>query len=197
MKHIKSIYHFVKLLYKNRGLTSYYLQGEAYHLSLNYDKSILTDCVFTIEGKNNKIVIEDGCILTGVWFLIVGDNNTITVGANTYVNSDSRRLTMFSACHATNLSIGKRCLFSNDIEVQTTDHHKILVGGKQTNTPKDIIIGDHCWIGAHTSIMKGAIIPNNCVIGAKSLVNKKFDRENAIIAGHPAKVIKENINWDY
>jgi len=44
-------------------------------------------------------------------------------------------------------------------------------------------------------IPKGTKIRNNCVVGANSLLNKKYDYENVVIAGNPAKVVKENIVW--
>ena len=44
-------------------------------------------------------------------------------------------------------------------------------------------------------MLKDVTIPPNSIVGADSLVNKSFDRENIIIAGTPAKIVKENINW--
>ena len=35
------------------------------------------------------------------------------------------------------------------------------------------------------------------MVAACALVNKKFDNENIILAGIPAKIIKENILWDF
>ena len=46
-------------------------------------------------------------------------------------------------------------------------------------------------------ILKGVTIGDNCIIGAGSIVTKPFDKGNVIIAGVPAKIVKENINWDY
>ena len=39
-------------------------------------------------------------------------------------------------------------------------------------------------------ILKGSKIPSNSMIGACSLVNKEFTEENTVIAGSPAKIIK-------
>lgn len=64
------------------------------------------------------------------------------------------------------------------------------------NPNADIEIGNHVWIAQGVSILKGAKIPSNCIVGAKSLVNKKFEEVNCIIAGIPAKIIKRGVNWD-
>lgn len=54
-------------------------------------------------------------------------------------------------------------------------------------------IGDNCYIAAGARIIGGVEIGNNCVIGVNAVVTKSFP-DNCIIAGIPAKVIKENIN---
>ena len=60
----------------------------------------------------------------------------------------------------------------------------------------DVIIGKHVWIGRNASVHKGAVIPDGCVVGANSFVTHKFEEQNTIIAGTPAKVIKRNIRWE-
>lgn len=43
-------------------------------------------------------------------------------------------------------------------------------------------------------INKGVFIPKNNIIGTGAVVTKKFELTNTIIAGNPAKIIKEKIN---
>jgi len=38
-------------------------------------------------------------------------------------------------------------------------------------------------------------IPDNTIVGAGSIVVGKFNKTNTIIAGVPAKIVKENIVW--
>lgn len=52
----------------------------------------------------------------------------------------------------------------------------------------EIVIGDNCFIGMHTTILKGVHIGNNCIIGANSLVNKDIP-DGYVAAGNPAKLI--------
>ena len=53
-------------------------------------------------------------------------------------------------------------------------------------------IGKKCFIGARAIIMPGVSIGNHVVVGAGSIVTKNV-KSNCIIAGNPAKIIKENI----
>lgn len=44
-------------------------------------------------------------------------------------------------------------------------------------------------------MLKGAIILNGCIVGMNSLVNKQEQNEKVILAGNPARGMKENIAW--
>lgn len=56
---------------------------------------------------------------------------------------------------------------------------------------RPIVIGEGCFIGANSIILKGTTLGKNVVVGAGSVVCGKFP-DNVIIAGNPAKIIKEN-----
>lgn len=55
---------------------------------------------------------------------------------------------------------------------------------------KPITIGNNVWVGGNCIILPGVTIGDNSVIGAGSVVTKDVP-ENVIVAGNPAKVIKE------
>lgn len=59
--------------------------------------------------------------------------------------------------------------------------------------PKPISIGKKCWIGMNSVILGGVKIGNNTIVGAGSVVTHSFIEGNCIIAGNPAKIIKQNI----
>ena len=43
--------------------------------------------------------------------------------------------------------------------------------------------------------LKGTSIGDNCVVGASSIVTKKIEKSNVAVAGNPATIVKENIDW--
>lgn len=153
-------------------------------------------CRFEIHGSGNHVVIGDNCNLRGLRIYIRGGGN-IQIGKNTKVNASKYQRTLFNPCNGGEIIIGEHCLFSNNIEIHTTDYHKIITDGTWTNVSENIVIGAHCWIGLQCLILKGTVIADNSIIGAKSLINKQFYESNVIIAGNPAKVIRRCVDWDF
>jgi len=97
----------------------------------------------------------------------------------------------------TSLIIGYDCMFSLGIYIWGTDGHTIfdVKNKKSINSKKNIKIGNHVWIGYGVTLLKGTQISDNSVVGAKSLLCSNFEMKNVIIAGHPAKIIRQEINW--
>lgn len=56
---------------------------------------------------------------------------------------------------------------------------------------KDIRIGKYCWIGMGAIILPGVILGDFTIVGAGSIVTKSFNEGYVVIAGNPAKKIRE------
>lgn len=159
--------------------------------------SRLIDCQFAVYGKGSQIIIGDRCVLKGLHCLLYGDNSKLIIGNDVHINASKRYPTIMNVFDGSKIMIGDDCLFSNSIELHTTDYHSILqIGGRRINPVKDIILDKHIWVGLRTLILKGTHIASDSVIGAGSIVASSFDDSNVIIAGNPAKIIKKGINWD-
>ncbi len=116
----------------------------------------------------------------------IGDN-VIICGARLFLQDDE-----------SSISIGNDCMISWGIDIWCTDVHTITdLDGNPLNFGKSIQIGDHVWIGKDVKIGKNTKVSNDSIIGWASVVTKKFDDTNVIIAGNPAKIVKRNINWDF
>ena len=62
------------------------------------------------------------------------------------------------------------------------------------NHAKDVVIGNHVWIGRNVTINKVVGIGSNSIIAGHSVVTKNIP-SNCIAAGTPAKVVKYQIDW--
>jgi acetyltransferase-like isoleucine patch superfamily enzyme len=57
--------------------------------------------------------------------------------------------------------------------------------------PNEVRIGKYCWIGAGAKIMPGVVLGDFTIIGAGAIVTKSFLNGHCVIAGNPARLIKE------
>ena len=58
-----------------------------------------------------------------------------------------------------------------------------------TSIPGKISIRENVWLGSNVVILPGVEIGPNVIVAAGSIVSKNFS--NVIIAGNPAKIIKD------
>lgn len=176
----------------------------------------LENVTFNIQGSHNLILIHPNVHLSNVSFNVYGDRHRIIIGENCCFNGKASiwtedenclisigRDTTFEGIHlsateaSSRLLIGEDCMFSYDIDIRTGDSHSIISteSGLRYNYAKDIVFGNHVWVASHCIFTKGVLIPSNCVVGTGSLVNKAFEEENTVIAGRPAQVVRQKVNW--
>ena len=175
-------------------------------------------CKFAFTGSNNHIVLHEPLgdltlninVSWGVYIELQSSvhhrkitvtkyegkqyQNSLVIGRNFASTNDCKH----DFCMGPgNITIGCDCLFAEGL-LWTGDWHTIYDcnNGKILNHNSDIHIGNHVWIASNCMLLKGTKIADNSIVGARSVVNKRFDKSNVIIAGIPATIVKENVNWD-
>jgi len=156
------------------------------------DKCYLDRCTISIVGNNNKIILGDSVCMHECGLCLENDGGTIFVGDKTLVCGP----THFSCIEGTKITVGADCLFSSDTLLRTGDSHSVLdMDGKRINPAKDICIGDRVWFGTRAMCMKGAALANDSILSAGAILTKAIETSNVVVAGVPAKIVKENVKW--
>ncbi len=109
----------------------------------------------------------------------------IHLGENFYANFD---LIILDVCRVT---IGKNCMMGPRVSIYTAGHPldaETRISGLEFGKP--VTIGDNVWIGGNAVINPGITIGNNVVVAAGAVVTKDV-ADNVVVAGVPAKVIRE------
>ena len=182
------------------------------------DGCCIDTVTFTFSGKDSIITIGKNCSLndtrlgvcapSGIIEIhnnvsfkcaslgIHGSHGVIDIHNKVTINANPNKRTAFCVSADRRITVMDFSQLSNSINLSTTDFHSICNdSGERLNNDKDIYIGEHVWIGERSYICKGVRIANNNVVGACSVVTKSFEKSNIIIAGNPATIKKERINW--
>lgn len=145
-----------------------------------------------IHGDDNRVEVGHDCDFAGVNTIFMsGDNNSIKIGDGVSTDGDVH----FILAEGTSISVGDDCMFAKHTNIRTSDQHSIFDNkGQRTNLPQDVRIGCHVWVGASCLIMKGAQIGDGAVVGIQSMVCKDVP-PRSVVAGRPARLIREDITW--
>jgi acetyltransferase-like isoleucine patch superfamily enzyme len=90
------------------------------------------------------------------------------------------------------VEIGSGFTCGRDVVIRSYDGHTICQEGYKVSEP--IKIGKHVWIGQGATILKGVTIGDGAIIAAGAIVTKDVPA-HTIVAGVPAKVVRENVIW--
>lgn len=143
---------------------------------------------FLFIRQNGKLVVNDSVRLLSGAILQVQQDASIEIG-KAYINHDATIIA------ANNMKIGNGILISRNVTIFDSDFHKILdKDGNQSNSPHDVEIGDHVWIGVNATILRGTKIEEGAVVAAGAVVGGKI-KGGTMAAGNPARSYSE-IQWE-
>lgn len=152
----------------------------------------MRNCEICINGKNNRVIIEDECDINNSKIYVDNTDGVIIIGQGTTIAGAT-----IISFEQPEIIIGKDCMISYDVEIRNTDSRKMVCinSGTWLNQGKPIYIDDHVWVAARCTILKGARIGHDSIIGANSLVTGNIP-SHVVVGGHPAKILKESISWN-
>jgi acetyltransferase-like isoleucine patch superfamily enzyme len=118
-------------------------------------------------------------------YIYVAPNALLILGEGGYANNGTEIY-----CEES-ISIGDDTYIAQNVCIRDTDSHTL----KGSNKTAPICIGNHVWIGTKAIILKGVTIGDNAVIAAGAVVTHDIPA-GCLAAGVPAKVIRENVDWE-
>ncbi len=113
---------------------------------------------------------------------LVWINGTPEIGADTYIGG-------FSEVNAkgARVAIGRACDIASFVVINVADSHLRCIGLADTSTYRDILIGDHVFIGAQCAVLGGAVIGHHSVIGAGTVVRAGVIPPFSLVLGDDVK----------
>jgi len=150
-------------------------------------------CQSVLEFLGGQITLCHDIYIGSGTFISVGKKGTMFIGNNVVIGGNSKFFCYEKIVVGANSRIAWETTFIDNDFHQTINR---ITNAK--NTPKKAIcIGENNWIGFGSTVLKGTITPNYCIVAAKSLLTKEYPFDDyCLLAGHPAKKVKEGIYRD-
>jgi acetyltransferase-like isoleucine patch superfamily enzyme len=90
------------------------------------------------------------------------------------------------------IHIGEHSLVASGVTILSHDHCKRVDGQPLL---ADTYIGKRCFVAVNATILPGVQIGDEVIVGAGSVVSGNVP-SNVIVAGNPARIIRENIHMN-
>jgi len=120
------------------------------------------------------------------YFEARSSDSEISIGNNVSINNHCTIEALTKITIRDNVLIGVNC------SILDNDGHSLGVENRIFGIPQkaEIMIHKNVFIGDNVTILKGVTIGENSVVGNGSVVTKSIP-SNVVVAGNPAKIIKE------
>ena len=136
-----------------------------------------------------KLYLKTMCVISQGTVLRCDKNATIELGKNFYCNKN---------CHlraSEKIKFGDDCSLGWNVQLNDNDGHVVKYNGKTSKQKGSITIGNHVWLTSNTIVTKDVNIADGCIVAQGGIVTKSITEPNSLVAGIPAKVIKNNVEW--
>ena len=156
-------------------------------MQIFFGRKNLIDDYASVEAKGEDAVIKfgDACSI-GKYSIVTSKNGSIEIKDAVNISSHVRIAT------ESKVSIGASTLIAAYAYIGPGNHQTSDTGASLIESPMEnkggVIIGEHCWIGAHSTVMDGVTLGDNVIVGAHAFVNKSFP-SGSIVVGVPAKKV--------
>ena len=135
--------------------------------------------------KNNGTISLGDRVLLHRYVKLSSYGGSIEIGNNSYIGD---RTEIHSG---KSVKIGSGVNIAWDCNILDRDYHAFE---SDSEVIKSVVIEDNVWIGCRSIVLKGVTIGEGSVVAAGSVVTRDVPPK-CLVAGNPAKIIKENVRW--
>ena len=197
------LFFYVVLIKLFREINWLYYKNKIYS-----DGKVLISSLAGIRGAINKIQVSFGKNVYLGGRIILRKTGKIRIGSLVFIG----RGTVIDV--AKSIKIGNYVMISSNVRITDNNTHSIKARDRKkdlinffdhnfsrnsfytmgiNNISKAIKIGNHVWIGRDSLVLKGVTIGDGAVIAAGAVVTHNVS-PNSIVAGNPAKIVKNISN---
>ena len=144
------------------------------------------------ENNGGTVVFKGNALIGNNSSLCIGPNAEVVFGKNFSATTTFKLVCWYKIDFDSNISFGW-----DNLVLDTSFHRLKTRNGDWANKGYgNIYIGHDNWIATRCIILAGTETQPYTVVATNSLLSRKYDRSHVIIAGSPAKIIKEDVYRD-
>lgn len=126
----------------------------------------------------------------------VHNGGCLTIGGNTYLNGSNIDCSR-------GVTIGCNCAIAEGVRIMDNSWHEIYdklcqykPGSVEVSREQilPVVIGNHVWIATNAIILPGVTIGEGAIVACGAVVTKDVP-PHCLVAGVPARVVRENVDW--
>ena len=139
-------------------------------------------------GKGATVHVDGTVQLMRGSRIIVHDGATVRFGDRVVLN-DCSLLTCYEE-----VTFGPGGGLAFNANLMDTDLHPIGSGDNWSTHSAPVHVGEHALVGSNAIVLKGVTIGDDAIVAAGAVVVKDVPARS-VVAGNPARVVKEDVTW--
>ena len=139
-------------------------------------------------GKGATLVVDGTVQFMRGTRVIIHDGGRLRIGDRVVFN-DCSLLTCYLS-----VSFGDGGGLAFNANLMDTDLHPIGSGDSWSTPSLPVQVGDHALVGSNAIVLKGVSIGEDAIVAAGAVVVKDVPART-VVAGNPARVVKQDVTW--
>lgn len=164
---------------------------------LNFNRQWDKERILRNKMAGSLYVSENATLEVGAVDVFSGSRITVNPGAILKLGNMKMNQGVVIECFKS-ITIGNDVGIAEGVVIRDSDSHPIIINdcpiSQDVSAP--IVIEDHVWIGMNAIVLRGVTIGEGSIVAAGSVVSRNVP-PHSLVSGVPAKVIANNVSWNW